>query len=60
MSTAPSPNVFVHAATGSIDLRYSYEGNYVEDTTQTDQRWVRHSPTTDRPLCDTRHMKDNQ
>jgi hypothetical protein len=60
MSTAPSPNVFVNAATGSIHLRYSYEGSYVEDTTQTDQRWVRRSPTANRPLCDTRHMKDSQ
>ena len=61
MSTAPSANASVHAATGSIGLRYSHEGKYVENTTtHTDQRQVRPSPAANRPLCHARHLKDNQ
>ena len=60
MSTAPSANASVHAATGSIGLRYSHEGKRVENTTtHTDQR-LRPSPAANRPLCDARHLKDDQ
>ncbi len=61
MSTAPSPNAFVHAATGSIGLRYSHEGKDVENTTRHSDQWlVRRSPAVNRPLRDARHLKDNQ